>query len=567
MQATKQNTQTIKTLNDLALLANYSLMDTLNADPDAKEDGVDHSPRQVFSGHYVPVNPTPIEAPLYMTHSKTFFEELGLCEALATSEDFMRMFSGDTSQLPSPLKKAGWATGYALSIYGTEYYEQCPFKTGNGYGDGRAISILEAVINGKRWEMQLKGGGRTPYCRGADGRAVLRSSIREFLAQEHMHALGVPSSRSLTLYTSKTETVKRPWFRDDSYSRDPEVMIEEPAALSTRVAPSFLRVGQIELFGRRARKNEHSNAMQELEMIVLHLIDREYSDIMDTNLTLPKKVLLLAREFRSRLTSLVANWIRVGYTQGNFNADNCAAGGFTLDYGPFGFIDMFDPKYQPWTGGGVHFSFLNQPQAAERNFGMFCKALQPLLHSHELALLNEIKDGFSKVMQDKMMQMWASKLGLQTFDANLFNELIELMIETSVDYTLFFRELSNVPNDVSALTKSFYGDSKYNEKILKSWAEWLDRWKLLIHITTPKSRENLAKEMKQVNSKYTLREWFLVPAYKAAQTGDYRLIKELQEVMTNPYAEQSSEIEQMYYREKPSEFFKIAGISHISCSS
>ena len=131
------------------------------------------------------------------------------------------MFSGDTSQLPEPLRKIGWATGYALSIYGTEYYEQCPFKTGNGYGDGRAISILEAVINGKRWEMQLKGGGRTPYCRGADGRAVLRSSIREFLAQEHMHALGVPTSRSLSLYVSQTEKVRRPWFLNGSYSKDP----------------------------------------------------------------------------------------------------------------------------------------------------------------------------------------------------------------------------------------------------------------------------------------------------------------------------------------------------------
>jgi len=347
------------------------------------------------------------------------------------------------------------------------------------------------------------------------------------------------------------------------------VMIEEPIAITTRVAPSFLRVGQIELFSRRARKNEHPNAMQELEMIVLHLIDREYSDVIDTNLSLHEKVLLLAREFCSRLTSLVANWIRVGYCQGNFNGDNCAAGGFTLDYGPFGFIDMFDPKYQPWTGGGVHFSFLNQPQAAERNFSMFCKALQPLLHSHESEIeqLGEIKDGFSKVMQDKMMQMWASKLGLQTFDANLFDELIELMIKTSVDYTLFFRELSCVPDDISALTKSFYGDSKYDEKILKSWSEWLDTWKSLIHLTTPKSHENLAKEMKQVNPKYTLREWFLVPAYKEAQKGNYTLIKELQEVMTNPYDEQSSEIEEKYYKEKPSEFFKIAGISHISCSS
>ena len=569
MQEIKQNSQTINTLNDLAHLANYSLMDTLNPDPDAKENGLDHFPREVFSGHYVPVVPTAIENPIYIAHSKSFFKELGLSDSLATSEDFMKMFSGDASQLPEPFKSTGWATGYALSIYGTEYYEQCPFKTGNGYGDGRAISILEAVINGQRWEMQLKGGGRTPYCRGADGRAVLRSSIREFLAQEHMHSLGIPTSRSLSLYTSKTETVRRPWFMNGSYSRDPEVMIEEPVAITTRVAPSFLRVGQLELFGRRARKNEHPQAMQELEMIVLHLIDREYSDVIDASLTLEEKILLLAREFRSRLTSLVANWVRVGYCQGNFNGDNCAAGGYTLDYGPFGFIDMFDPKYQPWTGGGVHFSFLNQPQAAERNFKMFCKALSPLLESHEneLKQLDEIRNDFSKVMQAEMMQMWTSKLGLQSFNPTLFNELIKLMIETSVDYTIFFRELSSVPDDIAPLTNSFYGDSIYDEKLLERWSQWLQMWKSLIHTSSPESREELSKVMKQVNPKYTLREWFLVPAYKAAQSGDYKLIEELQEVMINPYTEQSSQMEEKYYREKPTELFDIAGISHISCSS
>ncbi|HEO99315.1 MAG TPA: hypothetical protein ENO02_08460 [Epsilonproteobacteria bacterium] len=577
MNSTNKTSAEVETLCDLATLADYSLMDTLNPDPEATADGVDHAPREVFSGHYVPVNPTAIENPKYIVHSKNFFSELGFADSLAQSEDFMRMFSGDTSHLPEPMRKVGWATGYALSIYGTEYYEQCPFRTGNGYGDGRAVSILEAVINGKRWEMQLKGAGRTPYCRGADGRAVLRSSIREFLAQEHMHALGVPTSRSLTLYTSRTETVRRPWFTKGSYSRDPEVMIDEAVAITTRVAPSFIRVGQLELFGRRARKNEHPQAMEELEKIVLHLIDREYSDVIDAQLPTEEKVLLLAREFRKRLTSLVANWIRVGYCQGNFNSDNCAAGGFTLDYGPFGFIDMFDPRYQPWTGGGVHFSFLNQPQAAERNFHMFCLALKPLLESNEDALdqLDEIREGFPQVMQGQMIKMWASKLGLETFNASLFNALVTLMIETSVDYTIFFRELSTVPEDISVLTKSFYGDSRFNEKILKRWSEWLEQWRSLIqhsnpvdiNATSPESREKLSKQMKASNPKYTLREWFLVPAYQQAANGDYTRIKELQEVMTNPYKEQSKAIEEKYYREKPSEFFDIAGISHVSCSS
>lgn len=561
--------KTIETLDDLAPLANYSLMNTLTPDPEATKDGVDHDPRQVFSGHYVPVNPTPIEDPQYIAHSKQFFSELGFADSLAESPDFVRMFSGDISNVPEPMSKVGWATGYALSIYGTEYYQQCPFNTGNGYGDGRAVSIFEGVINGKRWEMQLKGGGRTPYCRGADGRAVLRSSVREFLAQEHMYALGIPTSRSLSLYTSKTETVRRPWFNQGSYSKDPEVMIDEAAAITTRVAPSFIRVGQVELFGRRARKNEHPKAMEELEKMVLHLIDREYSEVIEPSLTIEEKVLTLAREFRSRLTSLVANWVRVGYCQGNFNSDNTAAGGYTLDYGPFGFMDMFDPRYQPWTGGGVHFSFLNQPQAAERNFHVFCMALKPLLQSDENALtqLEELRNDFPKVMQTQMQKMWTSKLGLHTFNATLFNELVILMIETSVDYTLFFRELSHLPDDVSPLTKSFYGDSVYDEKRLKSWSEWLEKWRSLIDATTPESRQKLSEQMKLVNPKYTLREWFLVPAYQQASLGNYTLLKELQEVMTNPYDEQSKEIEEKYYKEKPSQFFDIAGISHISCSS
>jgi len=271
----------VASLGELAKFANYSLVDTLNSDPDAKANGTDHEPRQVFSGHYVPVSPTAIEDPEYVMHSKTLFRELGFTDELAQSADFVSMFSGDISHVPAPMRKVGWACGYTLSIFGTEYYQQCPFQTGNGYGDGRAVSVLEAVINSRRWEMQLKGGGPTPYCRGADGRAVLRSSVREFLAQEHMHALGVPTSRSLSLYVSKTEKVERPWYSDGSRSMDPDKLVSEAVAVSTRVAPSFIRVGQLELFSRRARKKEHPKAMEELEKIVLHLIDREYGDVID----------------------------------------------------------------------------------------------------------------------------------------------------------------------------------------------------------------------------------------------------------------------------------------------
>src|SRR5690554_436878 len=142
----------VKTLDDLAKLANYLFMDSLNCDPDAKANGQDHALRQVFSGHYVPVVPTPMANPKYVAHSYSLFRELGFADALAQSDDFIGIFSGDLSFAPAPMRKVGWACGYALSIMGTEYVQQCPFQTGNGYGDGRAVSVLEAVINGQRRE-------------------------------------------------------------------------------------------------------------------------------------------------------------------------------------------------------------------------------------------------------------------------------------------------------------------------------------------------------------------------------------------------------------------------------
>lgn len=565
----KKNTnKNIETFEELVNLSDYSFIEKLNSDTDAKFNGENKLSREVFSGHYVPVSPTAIKDPIYISHSVNFFKELGFSETLINSDDFIKLFSGDMSNISNLRQNKGWATGYALSIYGTEYYAQCPFQTGNGYGDGRAISVLEAIINGKRWEFQLKGAGKTPYCRGADGRAVLRSSVREFLAQEHMHALGIPTSRSLTLFTSTKEQVTRPWFRDNSYSKDPEVMIEEDVAIITRVASSFIRVGQLELFGRRARKNEHENAFKELEMIVLHLIDREYSKLINQDLNLEEKIILLANEFQNRLTSMVANWIRVGYCQGNFNSDNCAAGGFTLDYGPFGFIEMFDPKYQSWTSGGMHFSFFNQPLAGQKNFKSFCSALKPLVNSNTQALeeLEKIKNNFAKVMQEKMENMWARKLGISKFDVELFEELINLMIETKVDYTIFFRELSDIPDDISSLEKSFYGNLK-NENIKSKWNNWLEKWKSFINVNDEESKQKLSNQMKLTNPKYTLREWHLVRSYQEAQNGNYKPVHELQKIMTNPYDEQTKEIEKKYYIKKPSDFFGIAGISHVSCSS
>ena len=553
------------TFHEFTQRVSYSLLDALRPDPEATSDGNDHRPRPVFSGHWVPVTPTPIPESTYVAHSKTLFTELGLDEALAHDPDFRRLFSGDSSIATPPMRPWGWATGYALSIYGTEYTQQCPFGTGNGYGDGRAMSIFEGVFKGQRWEMQLKGGGPTPYCRGADGRAVLRSSVREFLAQELMHALGVPTSRSLTLYASHQETVRRPWYSEKSRSFEPDVMVNNSAAISTRVAPSFIRVGQIELFARRVRANAHPDAQLELKLIVQHLIDRNYRNDIDASMPFNLQVVELARLFKDRLTALVANWMRVGYCQGNFNSDNCAAGGFTLDYGPFGFCELFDPRFQPWTGGGQHFCFFNQPNAAEANFRMFWSALRELLIDDREATeaLDQCRDAFPAAMQEQLQTMWARKLGLVAYDDNLVQNLLQLMAASLADYTKVFRLLTGIPNHVDQLDGGFY--RPLGEDLKTKWDAWLQSWRN--RLMEEGNLKTAGIGMERVNPAITWREWLIAPAYQEAERGDHQLVEELQQVFQQPYIISTNQQARRCEQLRPREFVNAGGISHYSCSS
>jgi hypothetical protein len=265
-QPKPEKLMTTTTFAEFAQRADYSLLDGLQPDPQASSDGQDHRPRQVFSGHYVPVTPTPLPEPELVAHSPPCSMSWGWMRRWPTTRSSCGCSPATSRVAQGPMRPHGWATGYALSIYGTEYTQQCPFGTGNGYGDGRAISVFEGLFEGQRWELQLKGGGPTPYCRGADGRAVLRSSVREFLAQELMHALGVPTSRSLTLVTCRApKGCAGPGMRRVPRSFDPDMMVNNPAAITTRVAPSFLRVGQLELFARRVRSQAHPGALRELQ--------------------------------------------------------------------------------------------------------------------------------------------------------------------------------------------------------------------------------------------------------------------------------------------------------------
>ena len=565
MPASSSASTSTQTFSEFAEHVDYSLLERLHPDPESTATGDDHRARQVTSGHYVPVTPTPLAAPQYVAHSDSLFSELGLSHDLVADDSFQRLFSGDISVSREPMRPYGWATGYALSIYGTEYDQQCPFGNGNGYGDGRAISVFEGLFQGRRWEMQLKGGGPTPYCRGADGRAVLRSSVREFLAQELMHALGIPTSRSLTLYVSHAENVRRPWYSGESASMDPDILADNPAAITTRVAPSFLRVGQLELFARRARKNSHPLALHELQMIVQHLINRNYHSEIEPSLPFTEQILELAALFRGRLTALVADWIRVGYCQGNFNSDNCAAGGFTLDYGPFGFCELFDPRFQPWTGGGMHFAFFNQPVAAGRNYHTFASALKPLLKDQPEAMtrLERLEDGFKTAMQQALDNMWSRKLGLMDHSPELVSELLQLSVDSAADYTMLFRELSAIPEHLAPLKRSFYRPS--SDQLDARWMQWLQQWRRQLGQNS--DLQEVSSSMLRVNPAVTWREWLIAPAYTQASEGDYSLVHELQKVFSKPYVSLPLDLATRYDQRKPEQFFNAGGISHYSCSS
>ena len=300
-------------------------------------------------------------------------------------------------------------------------------------------------------------------------------------------------------------------------------------------------------------------------MIVSHLIEREYKSEIDQTLGFADQLVELAKLFRQRLTSMVANWLRVGYCQGNFNSDNCAAGGFTLDYGPFGFCETFTPWFQPWVGGGEHFSFFNQPNAAAANFHMFWKAVRPLLEEDAEALerFHQVLEGFAEAMQQQVQNMWADKLGLTEFNLELFQQLMQLMTQSKVDYTILFRELSHIPEDISALKKSFYGET--SQELDEQWQAWLQSWHGLV--VKGGDVAEISAKMKQANPKYAWREWLIVPAYEQAMQSDYSLVKELQEVLSYPYDEQSQDVEDKYYRLRPSAFSDVGGVSHYSCSS
>jgi len=585
---------------------------SLEPDPETEEHAPNRKSRQVKSGHFVLVDPTPLPAPRLVMFSPEMAQTLGFSEEDVGSEEFARLFSGDVDVLRQKgATVSAFATPYALSIMGERYTHNCPFGNGNGYGDGRAISIGEVLVDGKRWEMQLKGAGKTPFCRGADGRAVLRSSIREFLASEAMFHLGVDTTRALSLVVSQEETVRRAWYsqadrgaeinendprlaalpegmrkafieRMRSQSSDPDTLILEPTAITCRVAPSFLRVGHIDLFSRRvSEKNPAPERMLQLEQIVEHALFREYPELSaeQNSAPLQDRVLDFVDAFAEKLSAMVAGWLRVGFAQGNFNADNCLVGGRTMDYGPFGWIEKYDPFFAKWTGSGRHFGFMMQPNAGYANFHTLVSSLAPLFdEDRKLDLeehFEEAQTAFVKAVDD----VWRRKFGFPEADelrdsaGVLFKELEPLLRDSSVDYTIFWRNLAktveammsedNLEGAFSHLDAAFY--EELDNEARAKFLNFLESYKAAIAEVGGDASVGgeFAERMRRENPKYVLREWMLVEAYDAAGDGDESKIRELFELIKDPYGEQP-DMEDKYFVKAPSDVQKKGGVAFMT---
>jgi uncharacterized protein YdiU (UPF0061 family) len=524
------------------------------------------------------------------------------------SDDFVQWVSGNL------VLEETWATPYALSIMGTRYTSNCPYQTGNGYGDGRAISIAE--ING--YELQLKGAGRTPFARGADGRAVLRSSLREFLASEAMHYLGVGTTRALSLVRAKGDRVHRPWYSNDAIlsipdmddirlanyapeqrkeiiaqlrttqKADPNIMITEPCAITCRVATSFVRIGHLDLFARRAEKasmesfdettqlrfNRSTREWKELEALIWHACKREFKEEAYDPFFESKDVAGAASKLlelaADKIAAMTANWIRVGFAQGNFNADNCLVGGKTMDYGPFGWMEEYTPLFAKWTGSGQHFGFMNQPSAGFVNYQVLVESVAPVICAAKgiedpETIVNKFLEKGQTIFTEKLDEVINQKLGLpKDADAgeDLWDSCKELLRKSRTDWTLFWRQLTYVMREHPDLEAAFYeemmtvlegaGDSSpfyepLTPEVRREWIAWIKDWREILKASELKG-EDVFESMRVTNPKYVLREWMLVDAYTSAADDDYTILNELFELIQRPYKEGSAQEVESYYR-------------------
>jgi len=587
-----------------------SLKRTLKSDPASDKEKPNQPPREVF-GHWVDVEPTALPDPFVVALAPAMAAELGLDPKSADEPAFARFFAGDVSAA----REAGvpiqpWATPYAVSVFGQPIPSPDPFGGGNAYGDGRALSLGEFVapadaaasVPAQRWELQLKGSGTTPFSRGGDGRAVLRSSVREFLVSEAMHAMGVPTTRALCLVASGSQYTRRMWYADNDQARHdhpPDTMVVERCAITCRAAPSFIRVGHLELWARRAARGV-DGAAGELRQLVNHALGREFGEV-DSTLPLKEQLFGMMRLFAKRQATLSVSWLRVGYVQGNMNSDNCLVSGRTMDYGPFGFLERYETLWSPFTSDMERkFGFERQPLASQVNLMTLARALMPLLEREpDLDASMEtmqaiVSDEYPAILKEMLAEMYAAKLGLHaTHDPvteTLMPPLRELLSKTGADYTIFWRELAcitlaeaNMAVEVGVasagggnaaaalaatdpmlkhLTPSFF-DGAPDGALRDEWRSWLSSYAQRLALEGRVDAERQAA-MRAVSPKYIPREWMLAQAYTAAEKGDFSTLHELLDIFGSPFDEHSADAAKKYYRKPPSDLEKKAGLAYFS---
>jgi len=482
------------------------------------------SPRQVQNACWSRVSPTPSPNPTLRLWSDEMAETLGLEK-------------GDTEIL------AGGKTVTGMDAYAQRYGGHQFGNWAGQLGDGRAITLGEIQTDSGVFELQLKGAGQTPYSRFADGKAVLRSSIREFLCSEAMHHLGVPTTRALSLTTTGEDVM-----RDMMYDGNRQF---EQGAIVSRVAPSFIRFGSFQIHALMRDKDT-------LQSLVSHTIENHFPNHNTEN---DDGIIEWTKEIAQDTAEMVAHWMRVGFVHGVMNTDNMSIHGLTIDYGPYGWLEDYNPGWTPNTTDSSHrrYKFGNQPQIAAWNLARLLESISPLVEEPER--LNEVLEHYITSFEKYNNNMWAAKLGFSKFlpeDEELVKELNKLLQEVETDMTIFFRELCSVTApDISQLHESFYDPENIP---VEGWNVWLEQWWLRVDATPDRDL------MRINNPKYVLRNWMAQLAIDAAEKNDYSVCDELFQLLKTPYQEHEN-YEDKWYQKRPEWARHRVGCSMLSCSS
>ncbi|MCC7483720.1 MAG: YdiU family protein [Burkholderiales bacterium] len=519
-----------------------SFVEELPGDPETR-----NVPRAVRNACYTKVAPTPVRAPRLLAWSDAAGELLGVSRPDSPTGIAAEVLAGNRV-LPG------------MQPYSARYGGHQFGNWAGQLGDGRAITLGEVSgADGARYDLQLKGAGLTPYSRTADGRAVLRSSVREFLCSEAMHFLGVPTTRALSL-AATGEAVVRDMFYDGN-SR------EEPGAVVCRVAPSFVRFGNFEILAAAGE----TDALARLADYVLR---HHYPELGSPG---PATYARWFEEVCRRTAILAVEWMRVGFVHGVLNTDNMSILGLTIDYGPYGFLEGFDPRWTPNTtdAHGRRYCYGNQPAIAQWNLARLANAIYPLVNDKEA--LEQALARFSDTYEREAGRMMAAKLGLDSLDRDgddaLLARLIEWMARVETDVTLFFRLLAAVPVDagdieesrlVEPLARAFYSRDAWSPEHLPRIAGWLRGYAARVRAAGRPDAERI-RDMNRVNPKYVPRNYLAQLAIDALDAGDASVIERLMAVLERPYDEQPAhdalaDRRPEWARQRP-------GCSALSCSS